>query len=56
MSASHGVPADRLMADAFGRPRDPRSEEYKQGVRAALAFRIEHKPVSRPYTSRDNAG
>jgi hypothetical protein len=31
---------EALMRQAFGRPRDPRSVEYKAGVRAALEFRL----------------
>lgn len=41
--------ADQLHAAAFARPRDPRSAEYKAGVRAALAFRIDATPIIRPY-------
>lgn len=40
---------DHLFKDAFDRCRDPRSAEYKAGVRAALAFRIEGKRIARPY-------
>ncbi|MCI0146659.1 hypothetical protein KNO81_12250 [Paraburkholderia sediminicola] len=32
---------DELMRRAFDVPRDPRSAEYKQGVRDTLIFRIE---------------
>jgi hypothetical protein len=31
---------ENLMAAAFGRPRDPRSDEYKQGTRAVLNFKL----------------
>lgn len=40
---------DALMAAAFGVPRDPRSPEYKAGVRAALAFRIDGIKIRCPH-------
>lgn len=49
---------DLILAAAFGQPRDPRSAEYKAGVRAALAFRIDSIAIKRPYaagTSADDA-
>jgi hypothetical protein len=49
---------DQLHTAAFDRPRDPRSAEYKAGVRAALEFRIEGAPIARPYpagTAQDDA-
>ena len=38
-----------LYAKAFTGPRDPRSAEYKAGVRAALFFRLAGKAIPRPY-------
>lgn len=35
--------------EAFDVPRDPRSHEYKQGVIAALSFRITGQKIPRPY-------
>lgn len=40
---------EQLYRDAFHSARDPRSPEYKSGVRAALAFRIEGTPIAREY-------
>jgi hypothetical protein len=42
---------DELMQEAFdpSRHRDPRSDEYKAGVRAALEYRINCKKISMPY-------
>ena len=40
---------DELMHAAFDKPRTPRSDEYKAGVRAVLEFRIEGKPIRIPY-------
>lgn len=40
---------DELMAEAFSVFRDPRSPEYKAGVRAALAYRIEGTRIKCPY-------
>lgn len=39
-------------------PRDPRSDEYRAGVRAALEFRIEGLSIRRPHaagTAQDDA-
>jgi hypothetical protein len=49
---------DELFAQAFGMTRDPRSAEYRAGVRAALVFRIDGVPLPRPYpagTAQDDA-
>lgn len=40
---------DELMTEAFSVPRDPRSPEYKAGVRAALCLRIDGKRIVDPY-------
>lgn len=40
---------DELMFEAFDKPRTPRSEAYKAGVRTILAMHIERKPVPMPY-------
>lgn len=40
---------DDVMALAFNRPRDARSDAYKAGVRGALTFRMEHRHVDCPY-------
>lgn len=40
---------DQLMQEVFSKSRDPRSDEYKAGVRAALEYRIEGKKISMPY-------
>jgi hypothetical protein len=41
--------ARRLYQTAFEQPRDPRSEEYRRGVRDALAFRLEGRRIQTPY-------
>lgn len=49
---------DQLFQATFNRPRDPRSAEYKAGVRAALAFRIEGKRIAKlydPASAQDDA-
>lgn len=49
---------EQLFQAAFNRPRDPRSTEYKAGVRAALAFRIEGKRIAKlydPASAQDDA-
>lgn len=40
---------DELMKQAFERPRDPRSDEYKAGCRALLDFRLNHVAIQWPY-------
>lgn len=40
---------EQLFQAAFHGARDPRSPQYKAGVRSALAFRIEGKPIVREY-------
>lgn len=40
---------ESLIREAFERPRDPRSTEYKAGVRALLASRISGIPFVCPY-------
>lgn len=50
--------ADELFAAAFSVPRDPRSPAYKQGVLAALKFRIEGRRIPKlydPATAEDDA-
>jgi hypothetical protein len=39
---------EELMAEAFAPGRDPRSQEYKTGVRAILAWRINGVPLEMP--------
>lgn len=49
---------DQLLAVAFHTQRDPRSPEYRAGVRAVVAFRIAGTPIRRPYaagTAQDDA-
>lgn len=49
---------ETLFRAAFEAPRDPRSEPYKAGARAALAFRIDGEKIPRPYapaTAEDDA-
>ena len=41
--------AELLFNAAFDVARDPRSAEYKEGVRAALEFRVSGKRLPRPY-------
>ncbi|MFM0432335.1 hypothetical protein PQQ75_25215 [Paraburkholderia aspalathi] len=41
---------DELMTKAFSPGREPRSAEYKQGVRDLLAMRIEGVRIAIPYT------
>ena len=58
MSAPTTPTVDQLLAAAFAGPRDPRSPEYRAGVRAVLEFRIDGKPIRRPYvpgTAQDDA-
>jgi hypothetical protein len=40
---------DRLMADAFDIPRDPRSDAYRDGARALLLFKLVDKPLHNPF-------
>lgn len=40
---------DRLMKNAFDRPRDPRSYPYKLGAFSLLASRVTSTPLARPY-------
>ncbi len=42
---------DELMREIFERPRDPRSDEYKAGVRAVLDWRINAIPVKCPFAA-----
>lgn len=44
-----GHSAEQLFSQAFNAPRDPRSLEYKAGVRAALQFRVDGARITRPY-------
>ncbi|MFZ5514671.1 MAG: hypothetical protein ACOZAH_09045 [Pseudomonadota bacterium] len=46
---------DELMEQAFERPRDPRSPEYKAGVRAALEYRQHGKGIQNPYPAASAA-
>lgn len=32
--------SEKIVLQAFSTPRDPRSDEYKAGMRAVLAFRL----------------
>lgn len=42
--------ADRIFRKAFqGTTRTPRSPAYKHGVRAALRYRCEGRPIALPY-------
>ncbi|GGX76817.1 hypothetical protein GJV26_17005 [Massilia dura] len=55
---SRPLSVDHLYHAAFSKPRDPRSPEYKAGVRAALAYRIEGKRIPHLYepgTAQDDA-
>jgi hypothetical protein len=40
---------DELMEKAFKRGRDPRSEEYKAGVRAVFEYRVNKVKIKNPY-------
>ncbi|CAN7774966.1 hypothetical protein [Paraburkholderia hospita] len=40
---------DELIAKAFAPGRDPRSAEYKAGVRAMLEKRLNGQPLPMPY-------
>ena len=40
---------NRLFEDAFTTPRGSRSDEYKQGVLAALRFRFDSEKISCPF-------
>jgi hypothetical protein len=46
---------ESLIREAFERPRDPRSAEYKEGVRALLACRIAGIPVVCPHPPSSDA-
>lgn len=48
-SAAPARTVDQLFNAAFSKSRDPRSGEYMDGARAALAFRIEGARIGRPY-------
>jgi hypothetical protein len=53
-----GATADTLFAAAFNVPRDQRSAAYKQGVLAALKFRIDGRRIPKLYnpdTAEDDA-
>lgn len=57
-AATSTATADALFAAAFSVPRDPRSPAYKQGVLAALKFRIEGRRIPKlydPATAEDDA-
>ena len=41
---------DEIMAKAFPVARDPRSQEYKAGVKAVLDFRLNQVKIKNPYT------
>ncbi len=41
--------AKRLFDEAFNRPRDPRSEEYKAGAMASLKYRCGEGGILCPY-------
>ena len=50
--------AEKLFSQAFDKPRDPRSCEYKAGVRAALRFRLAGEKIPhlyKPGTAQDDA-
>ena len=49
--ASTILQIDRLMDLAFFPGRTPRSAEYRAGCRAALNFRIAHRPVPASYAA-----
>lgn len=40
LEKANSITVDGLMAAAFDRPREPRSDAYKAGVRDMLTFRI----------------
>jgi hypothetical protein len=40
---------EQLFKAAFDTARDPRSAEYKEGVRAALNYRVNGKHIHHPY-------
>ena len=40
---------EQLMTTAFGRPRDPRSNEYTDGCRALLERKVNGTPLKCPY-------
>jgi len=44
-----GAIATDLFDKAFNVPRDPRSLPYKNGVRAALAYRVQAQKIPRLY-------
>lgn len=50
LSSGEAIAAD-LFAQAFERPRDPRSAEYRTGVLAALQFRLAGHAITRPYSA-----
>lgn len=48
-SQTVAITVDRLFSAAFSASRDPRSGEYMDGTRAALAYRIEGARIGQPY-------
>ncbi|AXA93575.1 hypothetical protein [Massilia sp. YMA4] len=55
---SNALSVDHLYQKAFSSTRDPRSPEYKAGVRAALSYRIDGVRIPQPYqagTAQDDA-
>jgi len=48
-SIAGALSVDQLFQTAFYNGRTPRSQEYKAGARAALAFRIERRDIDPPH-------
>ena len=48
-SRAGAITVDQLFSAAFSASRDPRSGEYMDGARAALAYRIEGARIGQPY-------
>ena len=48
-SQAAAITVDQLFSAAFSASRDPRSGEYMDGTRAALAYRLEGARIGQPY-------
>lgn len=49
LKKANSITVDGLMAAAFDRPRDPRSDAYKTGARAHLQHVLNNKNTVVPY-------
>ena len=49
LKKANSITLDGLMAAAFDRPREPRSDAYKAGVRAKLSHAFDNVTIAMPY-------